>query len=116
MNILRGNYSCMIPFNKITFSLSLCIIIFFFPIDTLAQSEDNDLDRDEFIDAIDTGEVEAFWNQLVYEYGSYLPEVEHITFRSLLNETDNLSVKNIVTNLFTFRSEERRVGKACSSV
>ncbi|HLS36433.1 MAG TPA: stage III sporulation protein AE [Bacillota bacterium] len=96
----------MIPFNKITFSLSLCIIIFFFPIDTLAQSEDNDLDRDEFIDAIDTGEVEAFWNQLVYEYGSYLPEVEHITFRSLLNETDNLSVKNIVTNLFTFAFQE----------
>src|SRR5690625_6397987 len=100
MNILRGNYSCMIPFNKITFSLSLCIIIFFFPIDTSAQSEDNDLDRDEFIDSIDTGEVGAFWNQLVYEYGSYLMEIENFKYRSLLIYKYTIFVLNIIIKFF----------------
>ncbi|MEQ6376481.1 stage III sporulation protein AE [Bacillaceae bacterium S4-13-58] len=54
------------------------------------------------INQISLDEIEGYWNQVVNEYGGFLPEIQKGSLVEFIENKDSISFKDWITGLFTF--------------
>lgn len=86
-------------YKKFVISLvSLFLIYLFIPFSTVnAESSLNP--EDSIFENINYNDVELYWLELINEYGSFLPEIEQVSFRNLVKNNDSLSLKSILLSI-----------------
>ncbi|WP_339228091.1 stage III sporulation protein AE [Oceanobacillus sp. FSL K6-2867] len=74
---------------------------------TVSAAADNDIHFDESIlQEISLDGVGSYWDQLVEEYGGYLPEIEKTSIYEFVKNQDSFSLKNTIIAFFEYLFHE----------
>ncbi|MBR3118925.1 stage III sporulation protein AE [Oceanobacillus profundus] len=85
----------------------LTIIFFFSGQATVSAATDNDIHFDESIlQEISLDGVGSYWDQLVEEYGGYLPEIEKTSIYEFVKNQDSFSLKNTIVAFLEYLFHE----------
>lgn len=85
----------------------LTIIFFFSGQATVFATTDNDIHFDESIlQEISLDGVGSYWDQLVEEYGGYLPEIEKTSIYEFVKNQDSFSLKNTIVAFLEYLFHE----------
>ncbi|WP_017472286.1 stage III sporulation protein AE [Amphibacillus jilinensis] len=84
---------------QVTNKVLYLVIILLFSVQSLSYAQSADIPQveDENIDLFDElnlSDFEAYWDEIRYEYQDYLPEVERMTVKDLINSNHSLSIKD----------------------
>ncbi len=60
----------------------------------------------EQIDKMDFSDIEVYWDQIIREYGGFLPGLEKADFKEYIRSSDGLSVKDLFTGALKFLFHE----------
>ncbi|WP_164218065.1 stage III sporulation protein AE [Virgibacillus sp. YIM 98842] len=87
------------------------IVLFIFLISLFGQThivfaEENSIDgsdlEEELLEEIHLDDVQHYWQELVSEYGGYLPEIERDSVYELIKSNGSFSLENMVLGLLEF--------------
>ncbi|MBM7542431.1 stage III sporulation protein AE [Amphibacillus cookii] len=75
------------------------VIVLFFSVQSLSYAQTTEIPQEEnenidLFDELNLSDFEAYWDEIRYEYQDYLPEVERMTVKDLINSNHSLSIKD----------------------
>ncbi|MDF2607745.1 MAG: spoIIIAE [Bacillales bacterium] len=93
---------------KKTISLVIYIFFFLFLLPNLVQAatEQKPTDISSQVDNMNFTEVQEYWNDILYKYGSYIPENQKGTFQDFVKKGNPLDVKNYLIGFIKYISHE----------
>src|SRR5690625_1112753 len=62
--------------------------------------------QDDLLNELNDDTVEYYWQMITTDYGEYLPALEKTSFRELIKQQDELSLKSILISLSKFLLHE----------
>lgn len=92
---------------KLLFIVALAVLQLFVTVgsskaEEVSEQGSTDNTDDIILDRVSLDGVQQHWNELIDEYGGYLPELEKTTVIEFIKNTGSLSFKNIVTGFISF--------------
>jgi stage III sporulation protein AE len=91
-------------------TISLVIYTFFFllllPNLVQAATEQKPTDLSSQVDNMNFTEVQEYWNDILYKYGSYIPENQKGTFQDFVKDGNPLDVKNYLVGFIKYITHE----------
>lgn len=73
----------------------------------LVSAESTELPvEDTMLDDISLNEVEHFWEELIHDYGGFIPELKKTTLKDFLKDNGSISVKNVINGLLKYLGYE----------
>src|SRR5690625_3699276 len=85
-------------------SIVLMIISYAHP----AVAEDSSLThiQDDLLEELGGSEIDHYWQRIITDYGEYLPDLEKVSFHTLVKEQGEFSLKSIFSSLIKFLLHE----------
>src|SRR5690625_5290839 len=94
--------------NPIKYLTVILFIFFLFPLHMLpvaAESTEQHVE-DVMVDHISLTEVESFWDELINDYGGFIPELKKTTLREFLKNNEQFSLKSTIRGLLKYLGYE----------
>lgn len=73
---------------------------------TIAKSPTADQENVSLLDEVSIEETNDYWNQIVSNYGEFLPNIKNVTFREFINSQNGLSVKDWIYAIISYLGHE----------
>src|SRR5690625_1208867 len=94
--------------NPIKYLIAILFIFLLFPLDmypVAAESTEQHVE-DIMVENISLNEIESFWDELINEYGGFIPELKKTTLREFLKNNDQFSLKSTINGLLKYLGYE----------
>lgn len=87
---------------------AILFIFHLFPLNFLTVSADSTQPtvEDTMLDHISLNEVEQYWNELINDYGGFIPELKKSNLQEFLKNNEHFSIKNTINGLLRYFSYE----------
>ena len=87
--------------------LFMLFLLLFCSISVSAEELPNpDNVEDMMLEDVSLNDVEHFWNELINDYGGFLPELEKTNLYEFIKNNDSISLKNVISGLIKYLSYE----------
>ncbi|RKQ37759.1 stage III sporulation protein AE [Oceanobacillus halophilus] len=91
--------------NKIGITLFTFIFLFCGQASVYAETDQVDM-TDTILDEISLDGVQDYWNQIVHEYGGYVPELEKTSIYEFIKNQDSFSIKSVLMGFVEYLFHE----------
>ncbi|HLQ97683.1 MAG TPA: stage III sporulation protein AE, partial [Candidatus Dormibacteraeota bacterium] len=94
--------------NPIKYLIAILFIFLLFPLDMYpVAAESTEQHVEDIMDEnISLNEIESFWDELINEYGGFIPELKKTTLREFLKNNDQFSLKSTINGLLKYLGYE----------